>query len=598
MSKEMHHLNIGNNSFEVVDAAARSNIASASADLNIQKARIDNIASLDEGSTTGDAELIDIRVGANGSVYPSAGDVVRGQVSDLKSDFTNTLDYNGIGNAFDGELYVGYWSANGTRVSYQNLDVCNANKIVCPENADVVIEVKTNVESPTYYISYLDDSTRIQRDAGVGKEYSGTSPAGTKYVCFTIEKSGLNVSDVRYVGVYINNKINKIDASIKENAANIGGITKTGNVEITSIVTKHENEFYNVNNQIYAGGDQWNYYTFPVKQGDTFAIDTVAGQTVRGWAFRNANGDQLSIASYSDDVVQKLYENVVAPANATELIVNFKYEYGYLTIIQNDAQVLNEDRIVYNGKTLSKYLDMLNQKSNILYGKILCCCGDSITYGADMDAEGIVTPEIEAYQWSGYTKKWTKWTADEPAAYGYQIAQRNDMIFYNGGVSGACIQGSGSTSNVPAFSEENGEYTLLPENIDYLTLFFGWNDTAYGSLGTINDTTNASYYGGYNVVLPYLIDKYPYTKIALIVPFGTDAGHRQAIRQLANKWGVACFDMMQGGTPLYYGKEDSVGVDEDIVTANRTKYQANGAHPNYKGHYQIGTMLEQFLRGI
>ena len=52
-------------------------------EINVLKARMDTFTSLPDGGTTGDAELQDIRVGANGVVYPTAGDAVRTQISDL-----------------------------------------------------------------------------------------------------------------------------------------------------------------------------------------------------------------------------------------------------------------------------------------------------------------------------------------------------------------------------------------------------------------------------------------------------------------------------------------------------------------------------------
>lgn len=65
---------------------ATEELARTKAALEVERQRINQIVALPEGSTTGDAELIDARVGADGKVYNSAGDAVREQVSELNGD--------------------------------------------------------------------------------------------------------------------------------------------------------------------------------------------------------------------------------------------------------------------------------------------------------------------------------------------------------------------------------------------------------------------------------------------------------------------------------------------------------------------------------
>lgn len=86
---------------------------------DVLSGRMDAFTNLAEGSTTGDAELMDIRVGADGITYPNAGDAVRGvdsrimgEVSEIREKTRNVLD-PAVYQSFDG-----YFSFNETTGSF------------------------------------------------------------------------------------------------------------------------------------------------------------------------------------------------------------------------------------------------------------------------------------------------------------------------------------------------------------------------------------------------------------------------------------------------------------------------------------------------
>ena len=72
--------------------ATNTNVAKNTTDLAVQKARMDTFTKLAEGSTTGDAELVDARVGADGVTYKNVGSAIREQLTDLKNDIGNLIE--------------------------------------------------------------------------------------------------------------------------------------------------------------------------------------------------------------------------------------------------------------------------------------------------------------------------------------------------------------------------------------------------------------------------------------------------------------------------------------------------------------------------
>ena len=61
-------------------------------DVKVLENRMNTFTSLPEGSTTGDAELEDIKNGADGIVYDTAGNAVRGQINNIKNRISSNED--------------------------------------------------------------------------------------------------------------------------------------------------------------------------------------------------------------------------------------------------------------------------------------------------------------------------------------------------------------------------------------------------------------------------------------------------------------------------------------------------------------------------
>lgn len=78
---------------EVSITDVSKDLGKLNAALAVERARIDNLAKLTNGSTTGDAELADIRVGTDARIFTNAGEAVRTQVNEI---YDNIDQNNGV----------------------------------------------------------------------------------------------------------------------------------------------------------------------------------------------------------------------------------------------------------------------------------------------------------------------------------------------------------------------------------------------------------------------------------------------------------------------------------------------------------------------
>lgn len=143
-----------NNKLGKIDGLVEAEQRLAS-EIATERARINSLSALGEGSTTGDAELQDIRVGANGIQYASAGEAVRKQFDNI-NEIVNEHEHQISGkkiSSFIGAVTAGkaYNSARDEKL-FVNV----------PANAAFDIIVETDSFEQAYIYYYKNDGTEVQ----------------------------------------------------------------------------------------------------------------------------------------------------------------------------------------------------------------------------------------------------------------------------------------------------------------------------------------------------------------------------------------------------------------------------------------------------
>lgn len=189
-------------------------------DLDVERARINSFTSLSEGSTTGDAELADGRIGADGITYANIGDSIRNQSKNIKDYLYNALPIVTYNN--DVLTNTGKY-IDVTGILRLNKDFSASEMIEIPININEIVIEKIGIITTGCGIAfYTDNSFSINNFiSGIPVEVANKKtivsiPSNAKYIAF----SARHAEDFYVIASYKNifNLIKKINDKIEESS--------------------------------------------------------------------------------------------------------------------------------------------------------------------------------------------------------------------------------------------------------------------------------------------------------------------------------------------------------------------------------------------
>ena len=211
--------------------ANNSNVSASISKVNSDlTARIDNIIA-HNNDTEGNTELVDIRVGADGLVYDSAGDATRYQIAD-HDELINALYDNSKNLYNEATKTYGFFVNQGDGKLMENITHTVSDYIKIKPNTTYIFTNKSEFYDAFRYVLY--DANKQYISGEVGNNII-TTPNNAKYIrfseygelsieCETQFKEGNEKTDYEYYNIQID--MDKVDAydksTMDEKLSNIG----------------------------------------------------------------------------------------------------------------------------------------------------------------------------------------------------------------------------------------------------------------------------------------------------------------------------------------------------------------------------------------
>lgn len=303
--------------------ATADEINGISDEIAVERSRINAFAALAEGSTTGDAELTDIRIGYDGKTYANAGEAVRKQISDVAHLYDTSIF---VGEMTDGKYITPRGAedvstassvtdfievVDGYTIQFDNLFLSGNRSVVAYDENKTFLRVLIYNTSETSLIVPITSDIKYIRATG-----KAGVPVTAKLVSAPINTDIQKVKDINTATwVKVNEFENIVDRHITPAKIYTGYyINKSGSIVKDTTQT---------------------VYMIPVIDGKTLKITG---------AYTNAN----TYAMYSYDAefnpISELEVGILNADKTVDVTVN-GYSYIGITVVPSTAPYFNVEYV-------------------------------------------------------------------------------------------------------------------------------------------------------------------------------------------------------------------------------------------------------------
>lgn len=532
-------------------------------EIDVERQRINNLTKLQEGSTTGDAELADVRVGADGKTYTSAGEAVREQVSELKKDLIDEIDLNNYINkstlVITGErpniLLNRGFVIDKTGNVIQHVNNYKAYAVSDPIQVEPreLYKISAFMDYNKVMLAFYDISGKYV--GGIADRNGGSigTEINNQIIRIPQRVSSVRISSCRQLEFI---KVEKVANSISDKCISLNNFDLTLQKSVESIEYENILLDFTIKNEYIECGTGLNLAYQGIDHTDYIDISSCDALNITGSSlyeasiiafYDNTKNFILSVPSLKNTSQNFKDHRVVVPTNA---------KYAIFSKHSGSAPTVKKE-VAYNFKTL-RPLKWIDYK--------WCVVGDSLT-----EVNTRTTKHYHDY-----------------------IKEKTGIKVVNMGVSGSGYKSL--ENNQKAFYQR---ISSVPADSDVVTIFGSGNDLSQ-ELGTATDTGTATIGGCINATIDNLYKIIPTVQLGIITPtpwagnmpskHGAMEKYADLISEICRNRSIPCLDL--------YHCSNLRPDDTEFRKLAYSKDEGSGVHPDETGHKIIASRIEHFLDSL